>query len=58
MLPTVNHFPVLYGDGSQMDLVVRSLIQIESQSYKRVNLSTKDHGPEDSIITVERRVPR
>jgi hypothetical protein len=58
MLSTVNHFPVLYGDGSQMDLVVRSLIQVESQSYKRADLLTKDHGPEDSIITVERRIPR
>lgn len=55
---TVNYFLVLCDGESQMDLVARSLIQIGRQSYKRVNLSTKGHGPEDSIITVERRIPR
>lgn len=58
MLSAVNHLPVLYGDGSQMDPVVRNLTQIENQFLKRTNLLIKDHGPGDSIITVERRIPR
>jgi hypothetical protein len=49
---------VLHGDGSQMDPVVRNSTQIENQFLKRTNLLTKDHGPEDNIITVERRIPR
>jgi len=58
MLSTVNHFPVLYGDGSQMVPVVQNLIQIGNHSHKGANLLTRDHDPGDSIITVERRIPR
>jgi hypothetical protein len=58
MQPTVNHLLVLYGDGNQMHPVLQNLIQIENLFRKRINVLTKDRGPGDSFITVERRIPR
>jgi len=58
MQSTVNHLPVLYGDGSQMHQVLQNLIQVENLFHKRINVLTKDHRPGDSVITVERRIPR
>ena len=58
MQSTVNRLSALYGDGNQMHQVLQNLIQIENLFRKRINVLTKDHGPGDSVITVERRIPR
>lgn len=58
MLLMSSHFPKLHVDENQMDPVVLNMNKHENLLHKNTRISIKDLGQGDSIMEVERRVPR